>query len=164
MIISLIAAMDRNRIIGRDNALPWSMPADLKHFRDLTAGKPVIMGRRTYESIGKPLPDRLNIILTRNPDYHPAGCAIAHTPQQALASAGEAPEVMVIGGERVFGEFLASASKMHLTFIDAEFAGDTVFPEWDPGQWRQTAREAHPANRSNPHSYVFVTLERKTNG
>lgn len=160
MIISLIAAMDRNRVIGRDNALPWSMPADLKHFRDLTRGKPVIMGRKTFESIGRPLPDRLNIIMTHNLDYHPAGCITAPGPDEALEKAGNVPEVMVIGGEGIFRQFLARADKMYLTLIDAEIPGDTIFPEWNPAQWRETMREAHPADESNPHPYTFITLKR----
>ena len=161
MTISLIAAMDRKRVIGKDNALPWSMPADLKHFRDLTRAHPVIMGRKTYESIGRPLPDRKNIILTRDPEWHAEHCMTAHTTAEAVAAAGDAPEIMVIGGEQVFRMFLPTAQKMYLTLIDADFDGDATFPEWDPDEWRETAREAHPADAENPHPYTFLTLERK---
>ncbi len=161
MTISLVAAMDRKRVIGKDNALPWSMPADLKHFRDLTRAHPVIMGRKTYESIGRPLPDRTNIILTRDPLWRAEHCMTAHTAAEAVAAAGDAPEIMVIGGEQVFRMFLSMAQKMYLTLIDADFDGDTTFPEWNPDEWRETAREAHPADAANPHPYTFLTLERK---
>ena len=160
MIISLIAAMGRNRVIGKDNTLPWSMPADMAHFRLLTRGKPVIMGRKTYESIGRALPDRINIILTRDAGYRAAGCMIAHSPAAAIAAAGDAPEIMVIGGEQIFRVFLAPAKKMYLTLIDADFKGDARFPEWNADEWRQTAREEHAADGANPHPYRFLTLER----
>ena len=161
MTISFIAAMDKNRVIGKDNALPWSMPADMKHFRDITRGHPVFMGRKTYESIGHPLPDRKNIILTRDPGWHTEGCVTVHTIAEAVAAAGDVPEIMVLGGEQIFREFLPMAQKMYLTLIDADFTGDTVFPEWNPNEWRETAREEHPADAANPHPYTFLTLEKK---
>ncbi len=161
MIISLIAAMDRRRVIGRGNALPWTMPADLKHFRELTRGKPVIMGRKTFESIGRPLPDRINIVITRDPAYRADGCIVAHSPAAAVAAAGDTPEIMVIGGEHIFREFLPLAQKMYLTLIDADIGGDTFFPEWNPDQWRETSREEHPADKNNPYPYIFIMLEKK---
>ena len=160
MIISLVAAMGRNCVIGQGNALPWSMPADMAHFRLLTRGKPVIMGRKTYESIGRALPDRINIIMTRDTGYRATGCAIAHSPAAAIAAAGTTAEIMVIGGEKIFREFLPLAKKMYLTIIDADFKGDARFPEWSADEWCQTAREEHAADSANPHPYRFLTLER----
>ena len=160
MIISLIGAMGRNRVIGRDNALPWNMPADLAHFRLLTRGKPVIMGRKTYESIGHPLLERKNIILTRDAEYRAEGCAIAHSPAAAIAAAGDAKEIMVIGGEKIFQEFLPFAQKMYLTIIDADFDGDTFFPKWNAAEWQEVSREPHPANNQNIYPYAFLTLEK----
>ena len=161
MTISLVAAMDRKRVIGKDNALPWSMPADLKHFRDLTRGRPVIIGRKTYESIGHPLPNRTNIILTRDPAWQAEDCTTAHTAREAIAAAGTTPEIMVLGGEQIFRMFLPIANTMYLTLIDAEFPGDAVFPEWSADEWREIAREEHSADTANPHPYTFLTLQRK---
>ena len=164
MIISLIAAMDRNRIIGKNNALPWSMPADLKHFRDLTRGKPIIMGRKTFESIGRPLPDRINIIITRDQAYRAPGCVVVHTTDAALQAAGDAPEVMVIGGGEIFSMFLGRSERMYLTYIDADFEGDARFPKYAADEWQETEREPHDADTTNPHPYTFVILERKPHG
>lgn len=160
MIISLIAAMDRNRIIGNKNVLPWSMPADLKHFRNLTRGKPIIMGRKTFQSIGRPLPDRTNIIITRDPAYQTQGCVIVHTADEALKAAGDAEEVMVIGGGEIFSMFLARADRMYLTRIDADFEGDARFPGFPENEWRITAQENHAPDEANPHPYTFLTLEK----
>jgi len=158
MTISLIAALDRNRVIGRDNKLPWHLPNDLKHFQELTYGKPVIMGRKTYESIGRPLPDRTNIIVTHDPDYRADGCIVVHSPADALQSAGSAPEIMVVGGEAIFREFLPLADRMYLTYIDASVGGDTYFPEFPKDEWREISREEHPADKENEYAYTFVTL------
>lgn len=164
MIISLIAAMDRSRMIGNKNALPWSMPADLKHFRDLTRGKPIVMGRKTFQSIGRPLPDRTNIIITRDPAYQTQGCVVVHTPDDAIKAAGNAEEVMVIGGGEIFSMFLARADRMYLTRIDADFEGDACFPEFPENEWRITAQENHAPDAANPHPYTFLTLEKKSYG
>ena len=161
MTVSLIAAMARNRVIGRNNALPWSMPADLTHFRALTRGKPVIMGRKTFESIGHPLQNRKNIIITHDPQYRVEGCAVVHSPAAALAAAGNADEIMIIGGEKIFREFMPRAQKMYLTMIDADIDGDTQFPKWNPDEWQETSREPHAADEKNPHSYTFLTLQKK---
>ena len=164
MIISLIAAMDRNRVIGRANALPWSMPADLKHFRDLTRRKPVIMGRKTFESIGRPLPDRVNIIITRDPAYQAPGCVIVHTADEALKAAGNAEEVMIIGGGEIFSMFLSQTHRMYLTRIDADCKGDARFPEFPENEWATVSEEEHTADAANPYPYTFLTLERKSHG
>ena len=160
MTISLIAAMDKNRVIGKDNALPWQMPADLRRFRELTKGKPVIMGRKTFESIGRPLPQRLNIIITRNPEYRAEGCTIVHSAAEALTAAGAAEEIMVIGGEEIFTQFLPQAGRIYLTIIDAEFAGDAHFLPLDDTEWATVGHQVHPADDANPHPYTFLTLER----
>lgn len=161
-IISLIAAMDKNRVIGTDSGkLPWHLPADLKHFKFLTLGKPVIMGRKTFESIGKPLPERKNIIITRNKNYEAPGCIVVHSREEALKAAGDAPEIMIIGGAEVFAEFLPLAKRMYLSLIDGIFAGTAYFPQWDVGAWREISREAHEADEKNEYRYVFLVLERR---
>lgn len=156
MIISLIAAMGKNRVIGKDNSLPWKLPEDMKRFKKLTLGKPVIMGRKTFESIGKPLPDRKNIILTKDKNYRAEGCIIAHSADNALKAAKTGKEIMIAGGEQIFREFLPKASRMYLTFIDKDFEGDAHFPKYNQAEWKETKREEH----QNDYSYSFVDLER----
>lgn len=160
MIISFVAAMSRNRVIGKNNALPWSMPADMKRFRDVTRGKPVIMGRKTFESIGHSLPDRTNIIITRDKDFVADGCTIVHSIEEAITSVGEAEEAMVIGGSSVFQQFLPYAKRMYLTIIDEDIEGDALFPEFDKNEWREQERIAYEPDEKNKYRYVFLTLER----
>ena len=160
MRIVLIAALDRNGLIGRDNDLPWRLPADLGHFKRHTLGKPILMGRRTWESLGKPLPGRHNIVVTRDPGYRAEGATVVDSLDAALAAAGEAEEVMVIGGAAFYRAMLPRADRLLLTRIDAAFDGDTWFPEIDPDAWRETEREAHAPDERNPYPYAFVTLER----
>jgi dihydrofolate reductase len=166
MILSLIVARASNGVIGADGGLPWHISADLKHFKALTVGKPIIMGRRTYTSIGKPLPGRHNIVLTRNPDWRAAGVTVVPNLAEAIAAAGldpraRADEIMVIGGVAVFEEALPSARRVHLTEVHAAPAGDTVLPAFDPAIWAETTREDHDAAGDTP-GYSFVTLERRT--
>ena len=161
MIISFVAAMGKNKVIGKDNSLPWSLPADMKHFRNLTTGKPIIMGRKTFESIGKPLPNRINIIITRDQNYKAEGCTIAHSTDEALTAAGNAEEVMVIGGAQIYKEFLPKANKMYLTIIDTDFEGDTYFPDYNVEEWKETAYEEYERDAENPYDYSFITLEKK---
>jgi len=161
MIISFIAAMDKNRVIGKDNSLPWNMPADMKHFKDLTLGKPIVMGRKTYETIGKPLPNRKNIIITRDQDYKAEGCIVAHSIEESLQSAENAEEVMVIGGANIYKQFLPRTDKIYLTIIEHDFEGDTYFPEYNEDEWKEVEREEHKADEENEYDYVFITLERK---
>lgn len=161
MKVSLVAAYDRNRVIGRDNALPWRLPADMRRFRTLTTGKPVIMGRRTFESIGEPLGDRVNIVLTRDQQFVAEGVRIAYSVEGALAMCREAEEVMVIGGGEVYSRFLPIADRLYLTEIDAEFDGDTYFPVFDAAKWAEVERIEHEPDARNPYRYAFVTLERK---
>lgn len=151
--VALIAALARNRVIGAGSRLPWHLPADLKRFKQLTMGAPVIMGRKTHESIGKPLPGRRNIVVTRRAGAQWDGCDTAHSLAAALAAAGDAPEAFVIGGAELYAAALPLADRMYLTHIDADYAGDARFPEFDPADWRETARE--PGS-----GFAFVTYER----
>lgn len=160
MRLSLIVAMAENRVIGKDNALPWRLPADLRRFRRLTTGRPVIMGRRSYESIGRPLPERTNIVVTRRPAYQAPGCLIAHTLDDALSLARGAPETFVIGGADIYGQTLERADRIYLTLVHAQVPGDTFFPAFDMNGWSETGREVHAADDSHGYRYSFVTLER----
>jgi len=159
-MISLIAAMDRNRLIGADGRLPWHLPADLAHFKRVTMGKPVLMGRRTFESIGRPLPGRHNIIVSRDPAYRAEGCTVVHSVEAGLGGAGLAPEVMVIGGASLYAQCLARAHRLYLTLVDGAFAGDTFFPAWDSRTWRELERQDHAPDERNPFAYSFVTMEK----
>ena len=156
MIISLIAAMDRKGVIGKNNALPWKLSADLKRFKQLTIGKPVIMGKKTFESIRKPLPNRTNIIVTHDTTYKADGCFVAHSVEEALKAAKNSKELMVIGGAQIFKEALPKADKMYLTLIDADFEGDAYFPDYNKKEWKETFREGHEGE----YKYSFVNLER----
>jgi dihydrofolate reductase len=153
--------MDRNRLIGNRNQLPWHLPADLAHFKRATMGKPVIMGRKTFESIGRPLPGRTNIVLTGSADYRAEGVLVANSPDQALGLAAGADEVMVIGGSMIYELMLPRADRLYLTHVESDCEGDAWFPDFDPGQWRITASEEHAADEKNPCDYRFVTYERK---
>ena len=159
MKIALVVAMSRNRVIGKDNALPWHAPEDLKRFKRITTGRPIIMGRKTFASIGRPLPNRLNIVVTRDRDFHAQGVVNAYTIDEALRLAQESmlgDEAMVIGGAQIFELVLPVAHVIHLTEIDIEVEGDVFFPKLDPRAWRETAREPNPG----PPPMSFVTLER----
>ena len=161
MRVSIIAAMDRNRLIGNNNQLPWHLPADLAHFKKVTMGKPIIMGRKTYESIGRPLPGRTNIVLTRSADFHAEGVVIAESLEQALEHAAGNDEVMIIGGSSVYELALPEADRLYLTHIREAYQGDAWFPDFNPGQWRAVASEEHGADDKNPCNYSFVTYDRK---
>jgi dihydrofolate reductase len=158
--IAIIAAMAANRVIGRENRLPWRLSADLRHFKSLTMGKPVIMGRNTYESIGKPLPGRSNIVVTGDAGYRAPGCRVVHSVQQALEAAASQDEVMVIGGAQLYRQTLQHADRLYLTLVKAEVDGDAVFPEIEAQQWRELHRESHRADEKNEYDYDFLTLER----
>jgi dihydrofolate reductase len=159
-MISLIVAMDRNRLIGRGNALPWHLPADLAHFKSITMGKPIVMGRKTYESIGRPLPGRHNIVVSRNPDFSAPGCTVVASVDAALAAAGRVPEIMVIGGAQLYAEMLPRAQRIYLTRVEAAFEGDAWFPALDTAVWRECQRAEHAPDDRNPCPYVFLVLER----
>ena len=152
--------MAENRVIGRANRLPWRLPADLRRFKSVTMGKPVIMGRKTYESIGKPLPGRSNIVVTRDPDYRAPGCQVVHSLEQALEAGAGHAEVMVIGGAELYRQALGRAQRIYLTLVRAEVEGDALFPDIEPQQWRELERESHRADERNQYDYDFVTLQR----
>lgn len=158
--IAFVVARDRRGVIGKDGRLPWRLPDDMRHVRELTMGKPLIMGRRTFDSIGSPLSDRISIVLTRDPEFRCDGCLVARTPDEALALAGDAPEVIVFGGAGVFRDFLPRADRIYLTEVDTEAAGDTYFPPLDPREWREVDRQAHAADPRHRFAFSFVTLER----
>lgn len=167
MRIALIWAMARNRVIGRDNDLPWHLPKDLKHFMRTTLGHPVIMGRRTFESMNAPLPRRTNIVVTRNPDYRPAGAQVAADLDAALelaraecATTGK-DTIFIAGGAEIYRRGLAIATHLIVTEIDAEFAGDTFFPEYDLAEWRCVEREDHPADAQHAWPFSIAVWERR---
>jgi dihydrofolate reductase len=147
-------------VIGRDNAMPWHLPADLAHFKLLTWGKPIVMGRKTFQAIGKPLPGRRNVVVTRDADWSAPGVTVAHSLDEALAVCGDAPEVMVIGGAQLYAAALPRADRIHLTEVHAVIEGDTFFPELAPAEWREVARLEHAPDARNPHAMSFLTLER----
>lgn len=161
MKISMIAAMANNRVIGKDNDMPWHMPADLQHFKKVTLGKPVIMGRKTLESIGRPLPGRKNIVISRSNEILFEGVEIANSPEQAIEIAGDVDEVMIIGGGHIYNHFLALADTLYLTHIDLNVEGDTCFPDYNSiAKWTIIEEDNHQADESNPYNYRFVTYHK----
>jgi dihydrofolate reductase len=158
---SLVVAVAQNGVIGRDNALPWRLPADLAHFKRVTMGHPVVMGRRTYQSIGKPLPGRHNIVVTRNAHFEAPGCTVVNSLGDAWKAAGDAEEVCVIGGTTLFEETLPLADVIHFTQVEAEVDGDTYFPAFDRGAWREIEVARHPADERNAYPMRILRLERK---
>jgi dihydrofolate reductase len=162
MIVSLIVAMDRKRGIGKDNQLPWRLPADLKRFRELTMGHHLIVGRKTFESIGKPLPGRTSIIITRNPDYTAEGCVVTHSLDDALELArshGET-EAFVIGGAEIYAQALAQADRLYLTLVDAEVEADAFFPEFDQTDWIEHESQQQAKDEKNQFDFKFLKLIR----
>ena len=161
MIISIIAAMANQRVIGINNSLPWHLPADMKWFRNCTMGKPIIMGRATFESIGKPLPGRKNIIVTRNQAYHVDGASVVHSLAQAIEVVRDEEEAMVIGGANIYSQAFDFADRLYLTEIHSDFEGDSWFPEFDSEAWLTLSREDHQADDQNHYDYSFLSLQRK---
>ena len=160
-MLSLIVAVGENNEIGKGGKMPWHLPADLKHFKALTLGKPVIMGRRTFEAIGKPLTERRNIVVSRNPAFRAPGCETAASLVDALVLAAGVREIMLIGGGELYREALPRAQRIYLTRVHARFDADTFFPVLDQGEWSETAREEHAADERNPFAYSLITLERR---
>lgn len=159
-VLSLIAAMDENRLIGRNGALPWRLPADLQHFKALTLGKTVLMGRKTWDSLGRPLPQRDNWVLTRDRSFAAAGARVFHALDEALAAA-PAGELMVMGGGELYAQTLPQARRLYLTRVHTRVGdGDAWFPSWDPGDWRLTSEAAHSADERHAWPYCFQTWER----
>lgn len=162
MTISMIAAMAKDRVIGKDNQMPWHLPADLKHFKSVTMGKPIIMGRKTYQSIGKALPGRTNIVISSNPSLQLDDAVVTSSLDEAVDVAKQDnDDIMIIGGGRIYEAMLPYADKLYLTFIDLSVEGDTYFPDYQShAQWREIERETHEADEKNRLNYAFVTLER----
>ncbi len=158
--ISLVVAMAEDRVIGVDNGLPWRLPDDLKRFKAVTLGKPVLMGRRTFESIGRPLPGRLNLVLTRNPRFHVEGVVTVTDWAAALQAAGDVPELMVIGGAELYSMALPVAQRIYLTDVHASVRGDARFPPFAPQEWREIEREEHAADERHAFAMTFRVLER----
>ncbi len=160
MTISIIVAKSRNNVIGVHNQLPWHMPADLKYFKKVTTGHTVIMGRKTYESVGKPLPNRTNIVITRQQDFHADGVTIEASLEQALKQV-TADEVFILGGGEVFGQAMNMADKLYVTDIDITLDGEVYFPEIDTCQWTLSSEETHQKDEKNPYDYSFKVYVRK---
>jgi dihydrofolate reductase len=160
MTVCIIAAMSENRLIGRAGALPWRLPADLKRFKALTGGHTIIMGRKTFESLGRPLPDRTSIIVTRNRAYRAAGALIAHSLEEALEKAGADGKVFIIGGGEIYRQALPLADRLELTIIHAVLDGDTYFPEFDVKAWRLVGEEHHAADERHAYPFTFRSYER----
>ncbi|GEM78299.1 type 3 dihydrofolate reductase [Vibrio superstes] len=159
MIISMIAAMANNRIIGKDNQMPWHLPADFIWFKKCTMGKPVVMGRKTYESIGRPLPGRHNIVISRDAELTIEGVTTVTSIESALEVVSDESEVMIIGGGSIYEHCLPMADKLYLTYIDLEVDGDTQFPDWGEG-WQQTHSEQYLSDEKNAHDMQFVILQK----
>lgn len=162
MSLAIIAAMDKNQLIGDNNKIPWDLPADLEYFKQTTMGAPVIMGRKTFESIGFPLPGRKNIILTRNEKYQAEGAEIIHSVKEVLAEfLNSKAEAFIIGGAEIYKLFLPYTSKLYLTIIEAEFKGDTYFPELNFDNWLQINKIEGTYNSENPYHYNYYIYQRK---
>lgn len=157
--LTLVVAVSENGIIGRDGGLPWRLPEDLKHFRRITLGNTVLMGRKTFESLGKPLEGRGNWVLTRDAAFAPAGAQVFRDLDAALAAATQG-ELLVIGGAELYRQTLPLASRLELTQVHAQVEGDTHFPDYDAKQWRETSRVDHAADERHAHAYSFLTLDR----
>ena len=160
MLISVIVAASTNNVIGVRGELPWRLAADLAHFKNVTMGKPVIMGRLTWDSIGRPLPGRQNIVVTRNPDFVADGCDVVASPAAALRAAGNEKEVMVIGGSQIYELFLPKARRLYLTRVHAKIEGDARFPDLHHNDWHLVSRDAHSADAVNDYPFEFRTYER----
>ena len=161
-ILSMIVAHANNRVIGKENDMPWHLPADLAYFKKTTLGKPIIMGRKTFESIGRPLPGRKNIVISRNADYQHDGIEVVTSVEEALKCAGDIEEVMVIGGGAIYQHCLPAANRLYITHIDADIAGDTYFPEYSTdSDWQLVKEQGFRADEKNAHNLNFCVYERR---
>jgi dihydrofolate reductase len=158
--VSLIVAMAKNRVIGVNNTLPWHLPADLKNFKALTMGHHIVMGRKTYESIGKPLPGRTSVMVTRNANYAPLGVVVVNSLAAAISACGDDEEIFVIGGAELYRQSITLADRIYLTEIDADLSGDAYFPELDHKLWKEAGRDSHAPDEKNRYSYDFVIYDR----
>ena len=161
MKLHLLFARAANGTIGKNGTMPWHLPEDLKHFKRLTMGKPVLMGRKTFESIGKPLPGRHNIVVTRDANYRREGVTVVNHPDAALRAAGNVPEIMVIGGAELFRLFLPRAGRVHFTRVHADIPGDVHWPALDEREWHVVERERHEADERHAHAYTFELWEKR---
>lgn len=160
-MLSIIVAVAENGVIGDRNALIWHISEDLKNFKRITSGHPVVMGRKTFESLGRPLPGRTNVVVTRQPDLQIEGCTVVHSLQQAADLFPEEEEVFIIGGAQIYAQALPLADRFYLTRVGHSYEGDTRFPDWDPDQWRLIRSEAFPSGEKYPHPFAFEEYERR---
>ncbi|WP_078409843.1 dihydrofolate reductase [Priestia abyssalis] len=161
-MISFLVAMDQNRVIGKDNKLPWYLPADLKYFKELTMGHPIIMGRKTYESIGRPLPGRENIVITRNEEYTAEGCTIIHSISEVKELEEKRDdELFVIGGAEIFEQTFSIADRLYVTMIEETFEGDTYFPDFNEDDWVVVSKKKGVQDERNVYEHYFLVYERK---
>lgn len=160
MMLTIVAAMSANRAIGKENKLLWHMPADLKHFRDLTTGQTVIMGRKTFDAIGKPLPNRKNIVISRQRDLSIPGVKVMDSLAAAIAYCEPAAEIFIIGGAQIYAAALSQTDKLELTVVEGEFEGDAFFPDLDPNEWKEISRRTYMPDEKNKFPYTFLTLIR----
>lgn len=163
MRLSIIVAMDDNCLIGKENNLPWHLPADLKYFKKITTGKTVLMGRKTYSSIGKPLPNRRNIVVSRNTTFVAEGCEVVDSISKALELTKNDSEVLVMGGSSFYEQMLPMADTLYITEIEGKFDGDSYFPKYNRGDFIEVSRESHLNDEKNPNSYHFTVLQRVAN-
>jgi dihydrofolate reductase len=158
--VSVIAALAKNRVIGVENRLPWRLPEDLAHFKALTLGHPILMGRKTFESLGRPLPGRRNVVITRNPDYRPEGAVVAHSIDAAIALCADADEIFFIGGAELYAQAIPLADRLYLTEVDVEAEGDAWFPDYDRSAFREVVRERHTGEKGDALHFDFAVYER----
>lgn len=159
-MLSIIVAVADNDVIGSGNQLPWRLPDDLQRFKALSLGKPIVMGRKTFDSIGRPLPGRLNVVISRQQGLQIAGCLVVSSLDEALAAAPSAPEIVIVGGADIYRQVLAQVATIHLTRVHADVHGDVVFPKLAADEWREVATEYHPADERHAHAFTFSTLQR----
>lgn len=162
MLISAVVALSENRAIGKNNQLLWHLPADLAHFKQITTGKPIVMGRKTYQSIGRPLPNRSNVILTQDKQFKAEGCIIVHSIEAALTVSTGQDEMCIIGGAEIYRQFMPWIERIYLTKVHHVFPADTFFPELNADEWKETESISHPPDEKNKYSYSFSTLKRST--
>ena len=160
MITSIIVAMDMNRVIGKDNQLPWRLPRELQYVKQTTMGHPIILGRKNYEAIGRPLPGRRNIVMTKDPHFSAEGCEIAHSVGDVYQLCEGEEEIFIFGGEQIYKLFLEKTDKLYVTVIHHEFEGDTFFPEIDYNQWKEISKVQGITDEKNPYTYFYHVYER----
>ena len=161
MNISIVVAASENNVIGDRGRLPWHLPEDLRRFKEITLGKPIVMGRATWDSIGRALPGRRNLVISRNPNFKPQGGELAGSVEDAIRIAGDCDELMVIGGGQIYKRFLPLADRIYLTRVRANIEGDTLFPELDFDEWHEVRRESFPKNTARDYAFDIVLLERR---